>query len=199
MRKVVLIIGLTFLLSGCTFFWEKDTTAPVVTYETVLSDASKKIKDTPEFEECMRPQAEMCVSQVWNKLAQQNNDITFCRELPASEKENCEYIIILLGASKSKNIDDCNWLSWSKRDDCRGLIVRSLMQSTWDVKKCDLFYWEIVSGETAPRSLVEKHDQCIIDYTRLPDIKVTNEICAQIDDVTSKKDCLQNITLQNQQ
>lgn len=89
--------------------WNK--TPEKITYETTLSEASEKIKNTAEFDECMRPQAEMCISQVGNTLAQAKNDINFCGELPTGEKENCEYIITLLSAKKSTDISICNVLS----------------------------------------------------------------------------------------
>jgi len=46
-----------------------------------LDKASSKIKNTPEFEACMKPSVNMCINQIGNQLARAKNSPEFCDEI----------------------------------------------------------------------------------------------------------------------
>ena len=97
MMKLILSLFITTLiLSGCTFgqgkiggptrddIWQKTETLSI---EEDLANTSKKIKDEPEFQNCIKQQVNVCRQSAGIQIAQKLKDPIFCKELSSIEQQ----------------------------------------------------------------------------------------------------------------
>lgn len=120
-----ILFSLTFLslfLGACTLGKDvpvnppTNTPAPqqqnTVSYTQTLQKASSKIKDTKEFEDCMQPSVNMCITKVGNDLARAKKSPEFCSEMPdQNNKDACVYGVIVSQISPSSELSVCDGLS----------------------------------------------------------------------------------------
>jgi hypothetical protein len=191
----ILLVFLLPLLASCTFSSKTSSTpsgnAPQggVSYAEAIENTSGKIKNTPEFEECMRPSVNMCVNQVGNQLARAQKSVAFCDEMSeAGSKDACKYGVIMSQIAETKDINLCNELSDTYKKECRiGLIMSDALASS-DVTKCDAIKTETatLSGSESPQN--DRTEQCRSNVImRKPDAKLSD--CDALSNGQSKDMC----------
>lgn len=167
MRIFLLILSVSLVLTSCSSKsssptqWEK--TVVKWNYNDVLENTSTKIKNTPEFEECMRPSVNMCVNQVGNQLARSQKSIDFCDEMMQwSGRDGCKFGVIMSQVAESKDIKQCDTLADTYKKECRISILLAQAVSANDLKKCDLIDAETAESGSTDRSN-SRADQCRAD------------------------------------
>lgn len=167
MRIAFLIFFLGVLLSGCTFPWEKEEKIPT-SYKDDLEIASEKIKETAEFEECMRPHVNMCISSVGMRLSQDKKDINFCDELTnTTDQTNCRYIMTLKSAAEKKDTNTCETLTGAYKDNCRSSVITANAREQKNTSLCDAIIPSTVDpASTEALVYAEAKNRCIQDVTQ---------------------------------
>lgn len=63
-----------------------------ISYTEEIQKASSKIKDTPEFNDCLRPSVNMCLNQVGTQIARAQKSEEFCNEITdIGNREGCKF------------------------------------------------------------------------------------------------------------
>ncbi len=189
---IFLLLSSLLLLSSCAT--EKSDT-PLAWdfqwgYVETLEKASSKIKDTKEFEDCMKPNINMCVSQVGNALARAQKSVTFCEELPdSSGRDACKYGVISIQAMESADIKICDTLVDTYKRECRISIMQSDAVTTSNLKKCDLLASEypksMTPGDTQSQDRIDGCKMSIITQKN----PVNEDDCDEIKSVPMKNMC----------
>ena len=196
MRIFLIVLSLCFTLASCS-----TKTPPVslsegssmstqwVSYVQALEKTSSKIKNTKEFEECMQPSVNMCVSQVGNQLARTQKSTIFCDEMAEGEgRDGCKYGVIMLQVSEMKDIAQCDSLSARYKKECRISILLQTAVSSNDIKKCDLIDSESSSESGSIERSGDRAEQCRADLImRKQDAKIID--CDILKNGTSKDMC----------
>lgn len=167
MRLFLLVISLSFILISCSTKTSSSTQVEKWTvdgsYGEVLENTSTKIKNTAEFEECMRPSVNMCVNQVGNQLARSQKSTDFCDEMMQwSARDGCKFGVIMSQVAESKDIKQCDGLNDMYKKECRVSILLAQAVSANDIKKCDLIESEVAQSGTTDASN-SRADQCRAD------------------------------------
>ena len=181
MRFLILLLVSSFALTGCMSPKDSSPTqtgpeAAAPSYTEAIESASSKIKNTPEFEACMKPNVDMCINMVGNQLAQAQKSIEFCDELTRPEsKEACKYGIVITQSAEQKNISLCDTLSETYKKECRMSYLSQAAAISGDITQCDALKSEmmVASGEIAPP--FDRADQCKADIImRKDDAKISD-------------------------
>lgn len=162
MRIAFLIFFLGFILSGCTFPWEKDEKIST-SYKDDLEIASEKIKETAKFEECMKPHVHMCINSVGTDLSREKKDKNFCEELSTpTDRENCKYVITLLEATEKKDPGICDTLTGDHKNNCTYTIISTNAREKKDPSICDTIIPKNIEKESTEYLIfAEKKQRCI--------------------------------------
>ncbi len=195
MRIFFLIFSLSFVLVSCGSKTSPVQTQDVsmntqgVSYNETLEQTSSKIKNTQEFEDCMRPSVNMCVNQVWNQLARAQKSTVFCDEMASWEwRDGCKFGVIMSQVSASKDIKQCDILSDTYKKECRISTLLEAAVSANDVKKCDLIESEMSSKSGGNDWQGDRAEQCRADLImRKQDAKFTD--CDILKNGTTKDMC----------
>lgn len=169
MRILTFFILSSIVLSGCTMGKSSSPTTdgtqtPTTSYTETIATASSKIKNTPEFEQCMKPNVDMCINMVGNQLAQAQKSTDFCEELTQAEsKESCKYGVIMAQTLDQNNVALCDTLNDVYKRECRIAYLANDATNSGDVAKCDALKNEIVvvSGESPVP--FDRTEQCKAD------------------------------------
>lgn len=176
MRSFLLILCMTFVLASCTLGKTSTGTpsqnlpatpsgqaAPAVSYTEDLKNASSKIKDTAEFENCMKPSVNMCLNQVGNELARTQKSPAICDELmEQSSKDSCKFGVVMMQATESKDVKTCDTLNTLYKHECRLAILRGQAVDKKSLKLCENLNAEFssASGSVDTEIQVMQVDQC---------------------------------------
>ncbi len=172
MRIFFILLSLSLVLASCS-----DKDSPVfpqsegsslkiqgVSYTEVLEKTSSKIKNTKEFEQCMQPSVNMCVSQVGNQLARSEKSVAFCDEMTEGEgRDGCKYGVIMLQVSQTKDIKQCDQLNATYKKECRINIFLEAAVSSNDIKQCDLIDSEESTSSWSTTRVGDRTEQCRAD------------------------------------
>lgn len=197
MRSFLLILCMTSLLASCTLGKTSTVTpsqnvpatpsgqgAPAVSYTEDLKNASSKIKNTAEFENCMKPSVNMCLNQVGNELARTQKSPAICDELiDQSSKDSCKFGVIMMQATESKDIKTCDSLGTTYKHECRLALLRSQAVDKKSLKSCDDLSLEFASasGGIDTNMQTMQIDQCKLNVLQSSP-EFTAEDCATITD-----------------
>lgn len=162
-----------------------------ISYTAVIETASSKIKNTPEFEQCMKPNVEMCINMVGNQLAQSQKSVEFCDELTQPEwKEACKYGLIITQSVEQKNITLCDTLSDTYKRECRISYISQEASASWDITKCDALKAEMETSSGENAFPFDRTEQCKADIImRKADAKKSD--CAALN--SPMKDMCENM------
>ncbi len=204
MRSLFLILGMSFFLASCSFGSSSKTpiqsadptnlaaqTAPVVSYTEDLKNASSKIKDTAEFENCMKPSVNMCLSQVGNELARTQKSPAICDELmDQSSKDSCKFGVIMIQATESKDIKACDVLSDNYKHECRLALLRQVAVDQKSIKACDALSVEFGNGSGSMDQNIQNMqiDQCKMNVLQ-SDASLPVSECASLSDKNMQTMC----------
>ena len=210
MKKLIILLLSCLILWSCSFPLQKDTSSiwnegtgmtniPVKdSYKGSLETASDKIKNTPDFNNCMQTSINMCVQSVWMQMAQKNKDVTLCNELPnIDQKESCKFGIVMTDAVEKQNPELCKTLSTTYAKQCAVEIYRSQAQKNKDVELCKKID-ELENQGTGSTNQAQMMpmmgwaDQCIFSVV-MSDTGSREEDCNKISNNSMKEMCKTSI------
>lgn len=201
MKLILSLFIATLILSGCTFgqgkiedstgdsIWQKTETLSI---EDDLANTSKKIKDEPEFQNCLKQQVNTCRQSAGIQIAQKLKDPTFCRELPSIEQQSsCEFAVTMINIQEKNNITLCDILSnETYKEQCKAQFYKQNAILEKDITLCDKIDSTIQksnSGWITQQESTQK-DQCVLQF--IINIPTAKEIdCERILDESSYKMC----------
>ncbi len=154
-----------FIFTACTSEKEVLPANSSSGYTQDLEKASPKIKTTKEFESCIKPSINMCLTQVANQLARDQKSVAFCDELSdVSSREACKYGVISMQATDMKTIQLCDSLSDTYKKECRIGILQSEALNSSNAEKCNAIQWEYSSlSWSTDNQWSDRVDQCKIN------------------------------------
>lgn len=166
MKKLLLLSSMILILASCSIGSDKTVTPTQNTpgnkdFQASIDTASSKIKNTEEFQSCMAPAVNSCISSVGMQLAQKSKDASFCAELPQKEQqEGCKFALVVGDASEKGDVSACNGLSGTYQQQCTKAIYRSLAMKNKDISYCGKMQEGSVSGEV--NMAEQEYDQCVL-------------------------------------
>lgn len=175
MKKIALVlIGLS-VLASCSVTpsptppkWTEDAVVlPVTTYQQDISNTSDKIKNTEEFQGCMKQQSTMCIQTVGMQIAQKTKDPAFCKELSTpEEKWSCEFAIAMVNAQEKNDIKFCDTLTDANYlRQCKIQTYRQIAMVKKDINLCDkIKETDSGSGEIDSVDTETQRDQCVMQF-----------------------------------
>jgi hypothetical protein len=187
MKHLFLVLTPLLFITSCT---TKNTESVSVSgavmpnYVTTLTEASSKIKDTKQFEDCMSPSVSMCVNQVANTIAREQNSTEICKEIPEKEAQDaCAFGVVMAQAAEKKDIGMCDALDGIFKRDCRISMITQEASRSRDIKKCDAISTEIGAGTIDGRA-----DQCRISLI-MQDVTLTEKACDSLENQDQRSVC----------
>lgn len=202
MKNILLCLFCISVLASCTI--GSDDKAPAVTdtptvtaepqYKADLQTASSKIKDTPEFAECMAPSVNMCISSVGMQLAQKAKSTEFCTELSTPEQqEGCRFAVIMADASEKNDATVCNTLSGNYIGQCTEAIYRTQAVAAKDISLCNKLEIKTSgSGAWENAMMSGKKDECILSVL-MSSPETKSEDCEKIQEKSFQDMCKSSI------
>lgn len=193
MRLLLLLLVSSLFLASCSNSnkseLENSSARNTPSFTQDLAQASSKIKNTPEFEACMRPSVNMCIGQVGNQLARAQNSTEFCDEITDKQGQDaCKYGVIMWQVSTTQDIALCDKLDATYKKECRiGLLLTEAIK-TKDVTKCDAIKKETLSWSGEQVWPIDRSEQCRSDII-MRNENAKAEDCEVLKDGRSKDMC----------
>ncbi len=205
MKKLLILLSFLFVLTACTSdpmdnkktinTPGKSSSENTTTYKQDIESTSSKIRDTEEFQGCMKQQATMCIQTTGMQIAQKSKDATFCKELSNPEqRSSCEFAIIMVNAQEKNDITLCNTLTNNTYiKQCKAQIYRQDALTKRDISLCDkMDTLEEKTNTGANISLAinstSQKDQCITQVIMSSPEKGEDD-CSKITDPRSLNMC----------
>ena len=177
MKLIISLFISTLILSGCTFgqgkiggstgddIWQKTETLSI---EEDLAITSKKIKDEPEFQNCIKQQINVCRQSAGIQIAQKLKDPIFCKELSSIEQQSsCEFAVTMINVQEKNDITLCDTLTnETYKEQCKTQVYKQNAISKNDITFCDKINSNIQksnSGWIIQQESIQK-DQCIMQF-----------------------------------
>lgn len=131
------------------------------TYTETLKTTSDKIKESPEFTECMNMNVNMCVNRAATQIAQNTQSLEFCDELGSEDQiQSCKFGITLNLSRSKKDINICNEVNGEYKTRCIMEFHKASAIDARDTKLCGKLL--TVSGEGIDMERVNRDvDQCM--------------------------------------
>ena len=177
MKKLILSLSILVLISSCTIRQpanntvnvspkNETTSKPADSYEQAIQNTSSKIKDTPEFQDCMKKQSNMCIQSTGMQIAQRVKDTTFCKELATPEQKTCEFAVTMINAQEKNDEKICDNLSEKSHIiQCKTQIYRQHAITKQDIMLCEKIDEIIVwTGASDISERDNQKDKCIMQY-----------------------------------
>jgi hypothetical protein len=203
MKKLILSLSVLLLLSSCTA-WQSDTNTTdtsaktetsntnTTTYKQDIEDTSSKIKDSTEFEGCMKQQSSMCIQSAGMQIAQKMKDAKFCQELSNLEqRSSCEFAVVMINAQGKNDITLCDSLtSENYKQQCKMQLYRQDAIAKNDITLCDKIDIIMKSNNTGELNtgMGTQKDQCIMQFI-MNNSTATELDCEKILDESSLMMC----------
>jgi hypothetical protein len=110
-----------------------------MTYQETISTTSEKIKNSDEFQGCMKQNTNMCIQSAGMQLAQKAKDPAFCKELSSpDQRSSCEFAVTMINATEKNDIKLCDSLSDANyQKQCKIQLYRQEATSKGDITLCD--------------------------------------------------------------
>lgn len=172
MQKYIIIAGLLALtscgLTKNTMNIESPTGATINNnYTQDLDATSSKIKESDEFQGCMKQNTNMCIQSAGMQLAQKAKDPAFCKELSTTEQQSsCQFAVTMMSATEKSDETICNTISDTNyQKQCKVQIYRQQAISKKDINLCnkiDAESQKVGTGTIVDTSM--QKDQCIMQY-----------------------------------
>jgi hypothetical protein len=106
----------------------------------------------------------MCIGQVGNQLAREQNSTEFCDEITDKQGQDaCKYGVVMSQVSANQDIKLCDKLDGTYKKECRiGLLMMAAID-TKDITKCDAIKNETMSGSEDQAWAIDRSEQCRSD------------------------------------
>lgn len=177
MQKLIFGLSILLLITSCSLGpVDTDTKniaqkngSGITTYTEDVEKMSGKIRNTEEFQGCMKQQSTMCIQTIGMQIAQKTKDASFCKELTTIEQQSsCEFAITIVNAQEKNDEKLCDILSNPKYlQQCKIQIYRQEAIKKDDVALCDkidiIMLKATNTGESNSDNGIQK-DQCIMQF-----------------------------------
>lgn len=172
--KNILILLTLISLGSCTMGAdqpigkvESGTTAGTMTYMADLDATSNKIKDSEEFQGCMKQNTNMCIQSAGMQLAQKAKDPAFCKELlTADQQSSCEFAVTMMSATEKSDQKICDSITDANyQKQCKIQIYKQQAIAKKDITLCNKVD-ELTkpTGTSMALDTGMQKDQCIMQY-----------------------------------
>lgn len=169
MQKFTILALCMVLISSCTAPSSTDKPSNEMTgstsYKQDIDSFSEKIKNSEEFNGCMKQHATMCIQSVGMELAQKSKDANFCKELSGKDQQlSCEFAIAMMSAQEQNNDKACDTLTddyYTKQ--CKIQLYKQDATNKKDLNVCNKIDIILQTGSGTNNTGTEK-DQCILQY-----------------------------------
>jgi hypothetical protein len=134
-------------------------------YKQDIENFSEKIKNSEEFNGCMKQHATMCIQSVGMEMAQKAKDVNFCKELSGKDQQlSCEFAIAMITAQEQNNDKVCDTLTdeYYARQ-CKIQLYKQDATNKKDINVCNKIDVLLQNGSGSRDTGTEK-DQCILQY-----------------------------------
>lgn len=179
MKHILILLSSILLLTSCSLMptpgtgssamknQNNPTLATGTTYVADLDATSSKIKDTMEFQGCMKQNTNMCIQSTGMQLAQKAKDPAFCHELlTADQRSSCEFAVTMMNATEKNDEKICNTITDANyQKQCKIQVYRQQAISQKDITLCDKV--DALSKPTGTGIALDtgmQKDQCIMQY-----------------------------------
>lgn len=200
MKTILILLSSILLLSSCSMTWSntdtsntqnQNTTADAVTYVADLDATSSKIKDSEEFQGCMKQNTNMCIQSAGMQLAQKAKDPAFCKELLTSDQQSsCEFAVTMMSATEKNDEKICDTITDANyQKQCKIQIYKQQAISKKDIKLCDKV--DELTRPTGTGIALDtgmQKDQCIMQYI-MSDASNDAEDCESLSNTGSLDMC----------
>ena len=142
-------------------------TPTAVTYMADLDATSSKIKNTEEFQGCMKQNTNMCIQSAGMQLAQKAKDPTFCKELLTPDQQSsCEFAVTMMNATEKSDEKICDTIAdLNYQKQCKIQIYKQQAISKKDITLCNKV--DELTKPTGTGIALDtgmQKDQCIMQY-----------------------------------
>ncbi len=180
MKNIFILLSSICILASCGMMPSSNTTivpdtkdqkttsmSSALNYIADLDATSSKIKNSEEFQGCMKQNTNMCIQSTGMQLAQKAKDPTFCRELlTPDQRSNCEFTIIMINATEKGDEKICDTISDTNyQKQCKVQIYKQEAMAKKDITLCNKV--SILMKSTGTGAMVDtgmQKDQCIMQY-----------------------------------
>lgn len=161
------------------------------TFKQDIDNASSKIRNSEEFQDCMKKQANMCIQTTGMQIAQKNKDSAFCKELSnADEQLSCEFAITMINAQETNNEKLCDTLKTPMYlKQCKVHVYKQNAIVKNDITLCEKIASVINSSDTNVTSEASiQKDQCILQFIS-SNTKAEESDCKKLSNTASQDMC----------
>ena len=173
MKYILILLSSLLFLSACGMSQGSDTSIPrttdtgAVSYVADLDATSSKIKNTEEFQGCMKQNTNMCIQSAGMQLAQKAKDPAFCKELlTADQQSSCEFAVTMMSATEKSDEKICDTITdINYQKQCKVQIYKQQAISKKDITLCDKV--DELTKPTGTGIALDtgmQKDQCIMQY-----------------------------------
>lgn len=178
MKTILILITSILFLTSCGTSPSSDTdtskmknqsgsSTASMSYTADLDATSNKIKNTEEFQGCMKQNTNMCIQSAGMQLAQKAKDPAFCRELLTKDQQSsCEFAVTMMNATEKNDEKICDTITdTSYQKQCKVQIYKQQAIAKKDITLCDKV--DELTKPTGTGIALDtgmQKDQCIMQY-----------------------------------
>ncbi len=174
MKNILILLSSILLLSSCGMIWSNSDvsntqtqSATTVSYTADLDATSNKIKDSEEFQGCMKQNTNMCIQSAGMQLAQKAKDPAFCKELLTPDQQSsCEFAVTMMNATEQNDEKICDTITdVNYQQQCKIQIYKQQAISKKDITLCNKVD-ELTkpTGTGIALDVGMQKDQCVMQY-----------------------------------
>ncbi len=179
MKNILIFLSTILILTSCGMMSSPEANKPTmdnekstsvsgaVNYMTALDATSSKIKNTEEFQGCMKQNTNMCIQSTGMQLAQKSKDPALCRELlTPDQRSNCEFTITMINATEKSDEKICDTITdINYQKQCKVQIYKQEAVSKKDITLCNKVGTLMKpTGTGVALDTGMQKDQCIMQY-----------------------------------
>ncbi len=177
MKNILILLSSILILSSCDMTWPTADTSKIqtqsgtitgsLTYTADLDAISNKIKNTEEFQGCMKQNTNMCIQSAGMQLAQKAKDPAFCKELLTPDQQSsCEFAVTMMNATEKDDEKICDTITdVNYQKQCKIQIYKQQAIAKKDITLCNKIDDVIKpTGTNVALDSGMQKDQCIMQY-----------------------------------
>jgi hypothetical protein len=173
MQKYIILIAGLLALTSCGMtnntmnIGSSTGVATNSNYTQDLDATSIKIKNSDEFQGCMKQNTNMCIQAAGMQLAQKAKDPAFCKELSTVDQQSsCQFAVTMMSATEKSDGTICDTISDTNyQKQCKVQIYKQQSISKKDITLCNKI--DELMKPTGTGMILDagmQKDQCIMQY-----------------------------------
>lgn len=152
-----------------------------------------EIAESEKYQSCIQEQTNYCINKAGTELAQETNNIEYCKYLEnTDQRESCEFGIIFMTAITEQKSEICENLSNTEtKKSCILSVEERIAITEKDSKKCENLETIIdtyASGASEERETINRVESCKFDILRNAE-DFSAEKCSEFTDEFIKMEC----------